>query len=90
MATRSGDVDPGIFPFFARQGMDTSDIDELLNKKSGILGLSGCADHRELLVKAGEGDKQCQMAFDVCTSSWHPSGSLCRIPVSTVLVCHLY
>lgn len=69
MATRSGDIDPGILPFFGRQGMDTSDIDELLNKKSGIFGLSGCADHKELLARAAEGDERCQMAFDVCTSS---------------------
>lgn len=68
MATRSGDVDPGMMPFLGRLGMDINDIDEVLNKQSGILGLAGCSDNRELLTKAAEGDKRCQMAFDACAS----------------------
>eukprot|EP00892_Ulva_mutabilis_P010163 jgi/Ulvmu1/7519/UM037_0063.1 len=65
MATRSGDIDPGMLPFLARQGMNIGDIDTLLNKQSGLLGLSGSADQRELLAKAAQGDKRSQLAFDV-------------------------
>lgn len=68
MATRSGDIDPGMMTFFHRQGMDINDVDKLLNQQSGILGLSGYSDHRELLAKAAKGDKRCQIAFDVCAS----------------------
>lgn len=65
MATRSGDIDPGTLPFFASLGMDVSDVDNLLNKQSGLLGLCGYADQRELLARAAQGDKRCQLAFDV-------------------------
>ena len=51
MGTRSGDVDPGLHAFLARQvGMSIDDIDTLLNKKSGMLGLSGVTDFRDLLT----------------------------------------
>ncbi|MFH1810804.1 MAG: acetate kinase [Pseudomonadota bacterium] len=67
MGTRSGDLDPAIVFHLARvKKMNLDDIDKLLNKKSGLLGLSGTSnDMRELLARAGEGDAGAQLAVDV-------------------------
>jgi acetate kinase len=64
MATRSGDVDPGLITFLLRQeNLAAEQLDELLNQHSGLLGLSGIsADMRELL---GSPDKLAQLALDV-------------------------
>lgn len=49
MGTRSGDIDPGIVAFLGRQeGMSTEQVDTLLNKKSGVFGMSGMTDMRDL------------------------------------------
>ncbi len=57
MGTRSGDLDPAIVFHLKRvAGMSVDDIDNLLNKKSGILGLSGRADMRDLRDAADAGD----------------------------------
>ncbi len=51
MATRSGDVDPGIIIHLMRErGMSADDLDRLLNKESGLLGLAGSGDMRELFA----------------------------------------
>ena len=66
MGTRSGDVDPAVLFQLARRGsMSIDDLDTLLNKRSGILGLSGHADMRDLQDAAGRGEKSAQLAFDV-------------------------
>jgi acetate kinase len=67
MGTRSGDLDPAIIFHLARvQGRSFDDIDRLLNKKSGLLGLSGSSnDVRELLRLAKENDERCRVALDV-------------------------
>ena len=56
MGSRSGDIDPGLLPFLAGLGMSVSDIDHMLNKKSGLLGLSGSLDLRPILQGAAQGD----------------------------------
>jgi acetate kinase len=68
MGTRSGDIDPAIIFHLARvQGMSLDDIDKLLNKKSGLVGLSGKSnDVRELLRLRDEGDADAAMALEVC------------------------
>jgi acetate kinase len=68
MGTRSGDIDPAIIFHLARvEGMSLDDIDKLLNKKSGLIGLSGKSnDVRELLRLRNEGDKDAAMAIEVC------------------------
>ena len=66
MGTRSGDVDPGLHAFLSRQvGLSTDEIDDLLNKRSGLLGLSGVNDFRELGRRVDAGDEAAGLAFDV-------------------------
>lgn len=66
MGTRSGDVDPGLHAFLARSvGMDIDAIDTMLNKKSGLQGMSGVTDFRDLAKLIDEGDAAAILAFDV-------------------------
>ena len=66
MGTRSGDVDPGLHAFLGRElGMGLGEVDSLLNKKSGMLGLSGVTDFRDLMELIGEGDQRARIALDV-------------------------
>jgi acetate kinase len=64
MATRSGDIDPGLVTFLQRQeGLTPEQIDRLLNEKSGLLGVSGIsADMRQLL---GSQDEKARLAVDI-------------------------
>lgn len=68
MGTRSGDVDPGMLPFLAGQGYSIADIDTLLNKQSGLLGLTGHADMRGVSAQAAAGDERCRLAEQVCSA----------------------
>ncbi len=66
MGTRSGDVDPGLHAFLGRElGMSLDQVDTLLNKKSGMLGLAGVTDFRDLNELISEGDQQARLALDV-------------------------
>lgn len=66
MGTRSGDIDPGMHAFMCRSlGISVDELDNLLNKKSGIFGLSGVTDFRDLFELIDEGDEQAKLAFDV-------------------------
>lgn len=66
MGTRSGDLDPAVFTFLHDQaGLDVGEIDTLLNKQSGLKGLSGVNDFRELQQRREAGDADAQLAFDV-------------------------
>lgn len=65
MGTRSGDIDPGVVFHLVRGGMSGDDVDTLLNKKSGVLGLSGVSDMRELRRLAAGGDADARLARDV-------------------------
>lgn len=66
MGTRSGDVDPGVlFHLGRRAGLDLADIDILLNRRSGVLGLSGHQDMRDLVEAAQAGDAASTLAFEV-------------------------
>ncbi len=65
MGTRSGDVDPGIIFHLVRGGMSGDEIDTLLNKRSGVLGLSGVSDMRELRKLVVDGDADARLALDV-------------------------
>ena len=65
MGTRSGDIDPGIHAYLYRSGMTIDEIDNLLNKKSGLLGMSGSNDMRDVGDKAAAGDEAAQLALDV-------------------------
>lgn len=65
MGTRSGDVDPGVILHLHRSGMGVDQIDDLLNRRSGLKGLSGVNDFRALLALVGEGDEDAALAYDV-------------------------
>ncbi len=67
MGTRSGDIDPAILEFLAKkEGMDITALMNMLNKKSGVHGVSGISsDFRDLAAGAAEGNKRAQIALDV-------------------------
>jgi acetate kinase len=66
MCTRSGAVDPGILLYLLRQGLSTDDLEKLLNKESGLKGLSGLSgDTRVLMPAAKRGDDLARLAIDV-------------------------
>jgi acetate kinase len=66
MGTRSGDVDPALHAHLHRQlGWPLEDIDEALNRESGLKGLTGRNDFRELSEAREAGDERARLAFDV-------------------------
>ncbi|MCU4675233.1 acetate kinase [Catenovulum sp. 2E275] len=67
MGTRSGDIDPSIHQFLAdKLNLSLKEITDMLNKRSGLLGLSGSSnDMRTLSAKAADGDKQAALAIEV-------------------------
>ena len=64
MGTRSGDVDPGIFPYvMEKTGLDMQGMIDMLNKKSGVAGITGISsDMREVKAAADEGNKRAQLS----------------------------
>ncbi|MGW1160588.1 acetate kinase [Streptomyces sp. NPDC002519] len=66
MGTRSGDLDPAVIFHLERVGgMSMDEIDTLLNKRSGLFGLCGDNDMREIQRRIDEGDKEARLAFDI-------------------------
>ncbi|MEU8255278.1 acetate kinase [Micromonospora inaquosa] len=66
MGTRSGDIDPTVIFHLRREGgLSVDDIDDLLNHRSGLLGLTGVNDMREVLERRAAGDPAAALAFDV-------------------------
>jgi acetate kinase len=67
MGTRSGSIDPSVISFLSEQhGYKISDIDELLNKKSGVLGISGVSsDFRDVIDAADKGNERAKLALDI-------------------------
>lgn len=66
MGTRSGDVDPSLHAYLGRvAGLGLAEIDTLLNQQSGLLGLSGVSDMRELLALRADGDQHAQEAWEI-------------------------
>jgi acetate kinase len=66
MATRSGSVDPGLLLWLMeRTGMAERELADALEHGSGLLGLGGTADMREVLTRADEGDRDARLARDV-------------------------
>lgn len=67
MGTRSGDIDPAIVTFLIeKENISAHAVDELLNKQSGVLGISGVSsDFRDLYAAAGEGHKKASLALDM-------------------------
>ncbi|HUQ98229.1 MAG TPA: acetate kinase [Gemmatimonadaceae bacterium] len=68
MGSRSGDLDPAIIDFVSsKEGLSLNEMDSLLNKQSGLLGISGLTpDMRELLAEEAEnGDRRAKLAIDI-------------------------
>ena len=67
MGTRSGDIDPSIILYvMAKEGLNYSEANTLLNKHSGLQGISGVSsDMREVISEMNEGNKKAKLAFDV-------------------------
>ncbi|MEU6327840.1 acetate kinase [Streptomyces sp. NPDC047049] len=66
MGTRSGDIDPAVTFHLKRvAGMSEDEVDVLLNKKSGLIGLCGDNDMREIRRRIDEGDERAALAFDI-------------------------
>ena len=68
MGTRSGDIDPAVLLHLQRvAGLDTDATDRLLNSRSGVLGLGGHADMRDLVEASEAGDEAATLALEVYT-----------------------
>lgn len=66
MSTRCGDIDPAIPLYLIREeGMTAEQVDELMNKRSGLLGVSGFKDMRDVLAAAKKGNARAKLAVDM-------------------------
>ena len=66
MGTRSGAIDPGVLIHLLRGGMNLDELDDLLNRRSGLLGLSGVSnDMRDVRAAADAGNADAQAAVEV-------------------------
>jgi acetate kinase len=67
MGTRCGDIDPAVVTFLmARENYGVDEVNDVLNKKSGLLGVSGISnDMRDILQKRKNGDKRASLAYDM-------------------------
>jgi len=66
MGTRSGDLDPAIVPYIMeKERIDAGSVIDLLNKKSGLLGISGISNDMREIIKAKNNSKKAQIALDI-------------------------
>lgn len=67
MGTRSGSLDPSVVTFIAeKEGMTPAEVDSMLNKKSGVLGLSGISnDNRDVCEAAAAGNERAKLAIEI-------------------------
>lgn len=66
MGTRTGDADPALVLYIMRKtGMNVDEMDTAINKKSGLLGLCGYTDRRDVAKAMEKGDKEAKLAFDL-------------------------
>ncbi len=66
MGTRSGDIDPAALIHLHRvAGLDFDELDDLLNRHSGLLGMTGSGDMRDVQAAAGQGDEAAELALAV-------------------------
>jgi len=66
MGTRSGDIDPAIIPFLMKEkGLNMAEIDDILNKQSGLKGICGMNDMRDIHAAAAKGDAKAGLAVDM-------------------------
>jgi acetate kinase len=65
MATRVGDLDPGVVIFLLRAGMNADELEKTLNRKSGLGAIAGETDMRQLLKRLEQGDEAAALAVEV-------------------------
>ncbi|MFR9276622.1 acetate/propionate family kinase [Peptoniphilus senegalensis] len=67
MGTRCGDLDPAILPFIMeKENLSAEELNTLMNKKSGVLGISGVSsDFRDIETARDEGNKRAKLALDI-------------------------
>jgi acetate kinase len=65
MGTRSGDIDPAIPYYLVRQGWRWEETEQLLNHSSGLMGITGSADLRDIESRAELGDAEAQLAIEI-------------------------
>jgi acetate kinase len=66
MGTRSGSIDPAIPAYLLRHGKSADELDQILNKRSGLLGVSGLSgDMREILAAIKQGNQRARLAYDI-------------------------
>ncbi|MDZ5783801.1 acetate/propionate family kinase [Marinococcus luteus] len=73
MGTRSGNIDPALIPYLMEKtGQTAAEVIDTLNKKSGLLGVSGASsDFRDVVQQAGEGNERAQTALDIYLTRMH-------------------
>lgn len=68
MGTRSGDLDPGaIIALMQEEGLEADAVDQLLNRDSGLQGIAGLSDMRDIIARSTEGDDEARLALQVFT-----------------------
>ncbi|SDL16003.1 acetate/propionate family kinase [Tessaracoccus oleiagri] len=67
MGTRSGDIDPGVHQFLVGKGMTIQEVDTLLNKQSGLLGMADKTDMRDIVAAVEAGDHDAELALKIYT-----------------------
>jgi len=66
MGTRSGDIDPTVIFYLVNQlGYDIEQVSNLLNKRSGMAGLTGYSDMRDITTAIAEGNQDAKLAYDL-------------------------
>ena len=66
MGTRSGDIDPGAFGFLSRElGLTVQEIEDALYHESGLKGVAGSSDMRDIEDRAAKGDPQAELAIEI-------------------------
>lgn len=88
MGTRSGDIDPAIIPLIMeKEGLSFEEVNQMLNKGSGVLGISGISsDFRDLEIAADEGNQRAKLALEVFANRVKKyiaayAAQMCRIDV---------
>ena len=88
MGTRSGDIDPAIIPFLMdKENMTFDEVNNMLNKQSGVLGISGLSsDFRDIEIAAKEGNQRAELALKVFTNRVKKyiaayTAQMCRVDV---------
>jgi acetate kinase len=69
MATRVGDLDPGVVIFLLRKGLRADDLETMLNRKSGLKAIASESDMRELQKRMEQGDKAATLAVEIFASA---------------------